>query len=162
MLSRHPDLPPREIDEHISNLENEENVAVCHAVVGRIDPESLEGDARQTYEEFHRWSLDRTRRFRNEQITARQQSRETREARRLTELHDQGLVSDQFLLMYGIQGELPERSIYFSLNDDEKLAIWTDRMERRFGANWRRRFRQLPAFLKEIDTSEHNWKIEGF
>lgn len=162
MLSRYPDLPPREIDEHISNIENEENVSVCKAVVGRMDPNDLELGARRTYEEFHRWSLDRTRRFRNEQISAREQSRENREATRLIELHQQGVVSDQFMLMYGIQGDLPERNAYFSLSDEEKLSIWTERMERRFGPNWRQRFHSLPSFMKEIEEMRHDWKLEGF
>lgn len=162
MLSRYPDLPPREIDEHVENIENEENVAVCHAVVGRLDPSDLSPSARRTYEEFHRWSLDRTRRFRSEQISARQRSQETREAIRLTQLHQRGVISDQFMLMYGIQGELPEMNVYYNLSDEEKLAIWSERMEHRFGPNWQRRFRHLPAFMKEIEPLSHNWRLEGF
>lgn len=162
MLSRYPDLPPREIDEHIENIENEENISVCYAVVGRIDPAELNPSARRTYEEFHRWSMDKTRRFRGEQINARQRSRETREAIRLTQLHLQGKVSDEFMLMYGIQGELPEMSTYYNLTDEEKLAVWNEKMERRLGPNWRRRFRRVPTFMKEIEPSNHNWKIEGF
>jgi len=162
MLSRFPDISPEEADEHISKIEFEENVAVCHAVIGRISPDELSGDARQTYNEFHRWSMDRTRRFRNEQLTARQQGKRTRESIRLTQLHQRGLVSDEFMLLYGIQGELPERNLYYRLSDEEKQAIFAERMENRFGPNWRRRFRNLPAFLKEIDNAKINWLEEGF
>lgn len=161
MLSRYPGLTDEEADEHIAKIEHQENVPICHAVVGRVRPDELLPTARRTYEEFKRWSMSRTRRFKAEQLTARQQNRRTREAISLTKLHERGMVSDEFMLMYGIQGELPERQTYFALSEEEKLAIWEGRMEERFGPNWRRRFHNLPAFLRQSE-GVHNWIKEGF
>ena len=41
MLSRYPDIPRSEADEYINQIEHEENIPLCHAVIGRIDPEEL-------------------------------------------------------------------------------------------------------------------------
>lgn len=163
MLSRYPDMPGDEADEYISKIEHEENVPVCHAVIGRIDKDQLNEEARQTFEEFQRWSLDRTRRVRQEQWSARQRRKETRLALRMNELHQKGVVSEQMLLMYGISGPLPEREMYMAMTPEEKEALWSQRMESRFGPNWRHRFRNLPAFMqRRIEASQVNWRVEGF
>jgi hypothetical protein len=166
LLSRYPDIPTEEADEYISNIEHEENVPLCHAVIGRIEPEDLDDEARTTYDEFTRWSLDRTRRFRNEQIDTRQRQKENRTAIRMTQLHEQGLISNEVMLLYGISGVLPERSAYLNLSEEEKEAIWTEKMERRFGPNWRQRFeggQLLPSFLrKRVERFVHDWLKEGF
>jgi len=163
MLSRYPDISAEEADEHISQIEHEENVPICHAVIGRIEPAELNDDARQTFDEFQRWSLDRTRRFRNEQIAARQQGRETRTAIRMTQLHEKGIISDETMMLYGISGLLPERTAYMTLTLEEKEALWVERMENRFGPYWRRRFRLLPSLLRGgFRRMTHDWLKEGF
>lgn len=163
MLSRYPDMPGEEADSYIAKIENEENISVCHAVIGRIAKEELDDDARRTYEEFHRWSMDRTRRVRSEQWSARQRQKETRMALRMNELHQKGVISEQVLVLYGISGPLPERNMYAALSAEEKEAIWVQRMESRFGPNWRQRFRNLPAILqRRIETTTINWRKEGF
>ncbi len=167
MLSRYPNIPTEEADEYISKIEHEENVPLCHAVIGRIDPGELDEEARSTYDEFTRWSLDRTRRFRNEQIDDRRRQKENRTAIRMTQLHELGKISDEVMLLYGISGELPERQVLYNLSEEEKEAIWGERLERRFGPNWRRRFEggrfALPTFLqRRVERFVHDWLKEGF
>lgn len=168
VLSRFPDMSATEADEYIGKIQHEENVPICHAVLGRISPDELEGDARQTYEEFQRWSADRTRRVRNEEIDARRRRKETRLSLNMTRLHEQGLVSDQVMMLYGISGDLPERSNYFGLTDEEKERLWVERMERRFGPNWLDRFPSFrtsrPFFNRrgEYEAPLTNWRLEGF
>ena len=166
MLSRYPDIPRAEADEYINQIEHEENIPLCHAVIGRIEPEELDDDARQTYNEFTRWSSDRTRSFRNEQTNARYRRKENRTGIRMAQLHQQGRISDEMMLLYGLSGDLPDRPSYISLNEEEKEALFSERMERRFGPNWRDRFDDLPRFLRRRtwieDPQSHNWLKEGF
>ena len=163
VLSRHPNIPADEADEYIAKIEHEENVPLCHAVIGRIEPEELNENARRTFDEFMRWSTDRTRRFRNEQVDDRYRRKANRTAIRMTQLHQRGLISDEMMLLYGISGELPERRVYIELSEGEKEAFFDERMERRFGPDWRRRFSNLPTFLqRRMFTQKHNWLKEGF
>src|SRR5690242_19651529 len=71
MLSRYPGMSRREADNYLSRIESPDNVQVAKVVIGRMWPEQLSGEARATYDEFHLWSLDRTRRFLNEQVDSR-------------------------------------------------------------------------------------------
>lgn len=161
-------MPAEEADEYIGKIEHEENVPICHAVIGRLSPDSLEPDARTVFDEFSRWSESRTQRTRNEQINARQRRKETRLALNLTRLHQQGRISDQILMLYGISGELPERNAYQALSPEEKERLWAERMERRFGPNWRGIVRDRnitePWFVsRRIESmSSVNWRREGF
>lgn len=151
----------QEADTHIARLEHEENIPLCHAIVGRIPATELDEDTRQVYDEFMRWSQDRTRRFRNEQVADRYRERENRVANALLRMHEHGLIPEQTLLLYGISGELPERRVYLQMSDEEKQLLWRERMVNRYGVNWRRRFTYLPEFLREKEFI-HDWKKEGF
>jgi len=168
MLSRYPAIPIEEADEYISQIEHEENVPICHAVIGRIPPEELNEEARTVYDEFNQWSVDRTRRFRNEQWGGRRSHRENRTAIRMTQLHEKGIISNDVMLLYGISGDMPERGAYMAMSPEEKEAVWAERMERRLGPNWRERFRQrqcrLPVFLQKgmAKYPTHDWLKEGF
>ncbi len=165
MLSRYPDIPDEEADEYITGIEHEENVPICHAVIGRIPPEQLDPEARQVYQEFRRWSLDRTRRFRNEQVSARRRQQETRTTIRMTQLHERGVISRETMLLYGISGDLPDREVYMALTPEEKEALWEDRIERRFGPNWRVTFRTLGPISfsgTQMIRPVHDWRQEGF
>ena len=154
-------MPAAEADEYISRIEHEENVELCHAVLGRISPDQLSADAHQTYLEFNRWSQDRTRRFRNERVINRYQQREDRIANRLTNLRERGIITDEMLVLYGISGELPERSVYTAMTSEEKMALWNDRMGRRWGFSWRERFRNIPSWMA-AEIGKPNWQKEGF
>ncbi|MGD9713507.1 MAG: hypothetical protein AB7V46_15790 [Thermomicrobiales bacterium] len=163
MLSRYPDMPEAEADGYIDKIEHEENVPICKAILGRMDKEELEPDARNTYDEFRRWADDRTRRARNEEWSSRRRQKESKLARNLTRLHEKGLITDQVLLMYGVSGDLPERNAYMALSQEEKEALWSERMEARFGPNWRTTFTSLPTFLqRRIESVGVNWLKEGF
>lgn len=163
MLSRYPDMPRLEADQYLAKIEHAENLPICHAVLGRIDKEELNDDALRTFNEFQHWALDRTRRFRNEQWNARRRGQETRTALKLNELFQKGIVNEQTLLLYGISGPLPERDAYRVMSDEEKEALWVERMESRFGPRWRQRFNNVPVFVqKKIVKESINWRQEGF
>lgn len=167
MLSRYPDMSVQEADSYIAKIENEENIPICHAVLGRIHKSELQEDARRTYEEFNLWSQRRTRRVREEQWTTRRRQKETSLALKMNQLHQRGIVSDEILLLYGISGDLPEREMYIELNSDEKQALWEERMESRFGPNWRNMFARRnigqPLFShRKFEYKKTNWLTEGF
>jgi hypothetical protein len=161
MLSRYPLMPAEEADQYIAQLEHEENIPLCHAVLGRIMPEQLDDDTRQTYYEFVRWSEDRTRRFRNERMRNRRSDQEDPIAARLLALRQRGVVPDEVLLLYGISGDLPDQQTYQSMSAEDRRSFWQDRMEQRFGRDWRRRFDNLPTILIK-ERRVHDWKKEGF
>ncbi len=165
MLSRYPNMPPEEADCYISKIENEENIPICHAVLGRITKEQLSDDAKRTFEEFSLWSERRTRRTREEQWTARRRQKETNLSLRMNQLHQKGVINDDIMILYGISGELPERGMYMALTQQEKQAIWEERMESRFGPNWRTRFSSMGLRLFNLNKKEYNkinWSKEGF
>ncbi len=167
MLSRYPDMSTEEADSYISKIENGENIPVCHAILGRIHKSQLDQDARDTYEEFVLWSQRRTRRIREEQWNSRRRQKETQLSLKMNQLHQRGIVSDEILLLYGISGELPERNMYMELSQEEKQSIWEERMESRFGPNWRNRFDRRnvgqPLFsTRKFEYNKVNWTKDGF
>jgi hypothetical protein len=161
-------MPVDEANEYISKIEHEENVPICLAVIGQFDKDLLEQDARQTFDQFQTWSENRIVRVRNEQLSSRRRRKETRLALNLNRLKEEGLVSDETLLMYGISGDLPEQNTYQVMNEEEKNAFWSERMETRFGPNWQDLFNdgtlRLPWFrLKEsVEFNRPNWLTNGF
>jgi hypothetical protein len=163
-LSRYPHIPVAEQDEYINQIEHEENIPLCLAVVGRLSPDELTPSARQTYEEFTRWSIDRTRRIRNEQMSDRYRRKENRTAIKMAQLREQGVISEETLMLYGMSGDLPDRRVYRAMSDEEKRAIWEERMERSFGPNWRDHVAHVPPLLQKrsVEFEIHNWSKEGF
>lgn len=166
MLTRFPDMSPEEADRHIDKIENQENVPICMAIIGRIRPEELSDDARLTFEEIKNWSNDRTQRTRMEQITARQKQKETKMARKMIEMHNKGQISDQTLVLFGISGPLPERSNYERLSIEQRNEIWEEKMRAFYGRSWRRNvgssMRNFSFIDKAIDSNIKNWQSEGF
>ena len=161
MLSRYPDMPAAEQDEHISKIQHEENIPICLAVVGRLSSEELTPSAKIVFDEFQRWSVNRTRRVRNEQVSDRLRNKENRMALKMANLHQRGKISDEILLLYGISGQLPEQRVYIRLSEEEKRAIWEERMQNRFGPNWRRYVSNLPTIFN-TKQGAHDWLRQGF
>jgi hypothetical protein len=160
-------MPADEADEYISKIHHEENVPICHAVIGRITREDLTDDGKQVLDEFSRWSEDRTRRMRNEEWNARRQSKETRTSLAIQKMYSRGLISDQMMMLYGISGALPDRGTYNSMTQEEKERLWSDRMEARFGPNWLEQFRDRNVALPiprraSVEQPIVNWRVEGF
>jgi hypothetical protein len=156
-----------EADTYIQKIENEENIPICNAVIGRIDKEDLSDNAREVYEEFQLWSNRRTQRIREEQWTARKRQQETAMGIRMSQLHEQGIITDEVMALYGISGDLPERRMYVGLSIEEKQSLWEERMENRLGPNWRDRFsngvNNLCFFTnKKIEYIKTNWTKFGF
>jgi hypothetical protein len=168
VMARFPDMPIEEANEYIERIDDDNNIPVCYALLGRIGAEMLGQEARQVFDEFQRWSQDRAQRIRNEQGNARKRRLETRLALKMIEWHERGRISDQTLLMYGISGALPERNTYMAMSPAEKERLWADRMENRFGPNWVERFSNrnlpLPTMFKgrQREPSHINWSREGF
>lgn len=168
MLSRYPDIPADEADRYIAKIQNEENIPLCHAILGRISRDELTEDARQTFDEFKRWSDDRTTRLRQQQFVARHANRETELSLKMNQLHQRGVISDEVMVLYGISGPLPDRDSYSGMTTDEKRVMWEERMSNRFGPNWRERFSQrvnaMPFFTWRQVKSDQiiNWQREGF
>ena len=165
MLSRYPNMPKEEADEYISKIEHEENIPICHAVLGRIEKEQLPEESRVVFEEFSLWSQRRTQRIREEQWTTRRRQKETNLSLKMNDLHRRGIINEEILVLYGISGDLPERNMYMSLTQEEKQALWEERMESRFGPNWRNRFSNLGLRLFTHDKKEFSkfsWIKDGF
>jgi hypothetical protein len=94
-------------------------------------------------------------RIRNEQRNARYKSNETSMAARLKKLNQEGKISDQALLLYGISGNLPERDMYANWDADEREKYWQDRYLSRMGTCWKETIvRQGPEKVA--------WAKEGF
>lgn len=159
MLSRYPDISPQEANKYLDKLEHEDNIAVGKAIIGIISESQLNDDAKQTFREFKRWSNDRTSRTRQGEIAARRNNKQTDLALKLNRMFQQGKITEETLVLYGISGELPDRNLYVTLSPEEKQEIWSRRMENTYGPNWRRSFRR--TFIQKIDN-EINWKQEGF
>lgn len=167
VLSRYPNMSSDEANQYISKIENKENVPICYAVIGRTSKEELDQESRKVFEEFQAWSQRRTRQIREEQITARKRQQETNLALKLNQLHQRGLVPDEFLALYGISGELPDRNLYMEMSPEEKQGVWEERMESRLGPNWRERFQNRGNFFglltrRKIEYNKINWNQEGF
>lgn len=84
----------------------------------------------------------------------------------ILERHDDGLISNEALMLYGISGPLPEIHEYRNMTPRQREDWWSERLESRLGQNWRERFHRrgyaLPAFLRMVERSTHNWLKEGF
>lgn len=162
-LSMYPDMSLDEADTYIDRLEHHENIPVAQAVTGRISPDTLNAESRQTYDEFMRWHFNRVDSIRNEERSARYAQRETRRASKMLELKEKGIISEETLILYGISGPLPDRHVYIQMSENEKERLWSERMERRFGEDWRRRLNIRPNFLRrKCEKIAHNWLKEGF
>lgn len=167
MLSRYPSIPKEEADYWISKIENLENKPICEAILGRINENELIDDAKIVFKQFQTWSQNKTRRIREEQQTARRIQRETQLALKLNKLYEKGVIGEETLILYGISGDLPDRNTYIELNFEEKQKLWSERMENRFGPNWRERFNtnnpRLPFFVKKVyEFNYTNWNTDGF
>lgn len=164
VLSRFPDMPSDEADEYISKIEHEENVPICKAILGRISKDELSEEARETFDGLANWSENRTTRFRDEQLTSRRRRRETRTALALNKMRERGLISDQMMVIYGISGPLPDQQTYANLSLEEKQRIWTERMESRYGPEWRGLFGNaiLPVVRKSFAQPAIDWRVYGF
>lgn len=166
MLSRYPNIPTEEADLYISKIEHEDNVPICHAVIGRIRREELSEDAKLVFDEFQTWSANRTLRTQQEQWNARRRNKENKLVLKMINLHRLGVIDDSILALYGISGNMPDVNYYRTLNADQKRAIWEQRMESRFGPNWRdlissSNFIPISSDII-IKPSKVNWEKQGF
>lgn len=88
------------------------------------------------------------------------------EAEKMLRFHNDGLISDEILLLYGIAGVLPDRNKYNQMTSEERAAFWNERLSKRLGTNWRQRFNdrdlRLPQFIQHLKSSRTNWQKEGF
>jgi hypothetical protein len=81
------------------------------------------------------------------------------------EMHQNGEISDEALLLYGMSGEVPDPKWLCNLEDHEREKFWNKKMSKRLGENWRERFRSLPDFLRRVVVSSRlipKWSRDGF
>ena len=78
------------------------------------------------------------------------------------QLHQSGKIPDEVVVLFGMSGDLPEKSVYSQFTLEEKQAYWEKRMASNFGdESWKRRISRLPAMFQEV-LPQHNWLQEGF
>ncbi len=82
----------------------------------------------------------------------------------LLTLHQQGRISDEVLLLYGISGELPDVDKYSKLSVSEKQSIWSERLALNLGTDWERKVSRvrLPVVFRGRSFGKANWRREGF
>ena len=85
----------------------------------------------------------------------------------MNELHKKGIISDEIMILYGISGELPEINMYKEMSFEEKQSIWEEKMEDRFGPEWRQRFNNnfenYKLLLKrKKEYTKNEWFFSGF
>lgn len=165
-------MSDEDLHRYMDLLENPANKKLVLALLGRINPDTLDENAQQELEEIKGWHLAGVLRRRNEQINARYQNRETRMAQKMLSMRERGVISEETLILYGISGPIPERhpTRDREYTHEEKLAELHGRMERRFGIRWRERFSRLPEWLaiedpswfRKHDLGKVNWMKDGF
>ena len=154
-----------EADEHISKLQDSEIKPLCWALLGRIDRDQLNDELGLVFDKFQQWSEEKTTRIRNEEWSARRRQKETKLSLRFVGLHQQGQISDRTLLLYGISGDMPEWHYYHSLSVEEKESFWAERVESRFGPNWREiapAYRQIQLLSVKRRQLKTSWTKFGF
>lgn len=88
---------------------------------------------------------------------------ETPLASKLIRLREKGEISDKVLLLYGISGEMPQRSTITTPQEKEEARqLFLTRIVARFGKRWRRFFKEIPTWLWEDETALNEWLKEGF
>lgn len=168
IICKFPDLSEEEIQNLVSNLENPANANVCLALANRLEDSELTAEELAKVEEFRASNQERTERVRREEIEARRREQVTPLARNLLKLHEQGKVTTNMLLLYGVQGDIPERHpvLHRDLSQEEKAEIIRERFRQRFGENWERTIGHLvPKWLrhrKEWSITTVDWSKDGF
>jgi hypothetical protein len=152
VICAYPDIDDNELNMLLESLETEKSKRICRSIV-RNEPILPEDE-----DDTHRlrcWRNNKQMRIRNEQRNARYKSNETSMAARLKKLNQEGKISDQALLLYGISGNLPERDMYANWDADEREKYWQDRYLSRMGTCWKETIvRQGPEKVA--------WAKEGF
>jgi hypothetical protein len=166
MFTRYPDISDQEADLYLAKMDSEESKLVGEALLGRKERKDLDDGVRAIYDIYKNWSDDRTQRLRNEEIVARHNKKETDLSLKLNRLHQKGLINDEVMVLYGISGPLPDRMQTARMTQNEKIAMAQQRMEGKFGPNWRERFRSMniPLITSKIVNISRgiNWAEEGF
>lgn len=164
-ICQHPDLKFREKEQMVTKMENPRAQRVAKALAGLIPVDELSAEDRELLISWETWRNRKQKRIRDVEHQARRNSDEpTRLATKLLEMRGRGQVSDETLFLYGVSGELPNRTTYDQLTLKEKRTIWEERMKNRYGVTWREHFRTLPSIFEEDVREEiiDEWMKEGF
>lgn len=162
-IKMYPDMDQDEINTYIGRLDQDEIIPVARAMAGQIDPNDLNSQSKQIYNEFMELSSNRINMIRTEEQTSRLNRKETKRANKMIELKNKGIISEETLILYGISGPLPERNVYLNMSSSDREHLWMNRMSRRFGSDWQDRLNIQPNFFKsKLESITHNWLKEGF
>lgn len=157
-----------EINLLLDKLEDQSNRKIGLALSGLISDAELSENEMSTVIEIRSSNSEKIARLRREEISSRRQGNISPMARNLLNLFDQGKISQNMLLIYGVQGEIPDRHpvIARSLTKTEKSVILRKRMQHRFGDDWEQKIGHfIPPWLrlhKEKTIKPVDWSKDGF
>lgn len=80
----------------------------------------------------------------------------------LIRLREQGKISDDLLVLYGISGDMPEITTYQEMSIQERHRFWLQRLENNLGPNWIRVFPTIYQRFKRLFFDRVDWQNDGF
>jgi len=163
MFLTNPDLSVQEQNSNLLKLENPYNVELCEAILGRIRPEDLIDELKKEYYELKHWAQFKKTKIKQEQIENRKKNKQNKFAERLLKLYRQGRVSEEVLLLYGISGNLPEKSVYQEMTAEERRDFWNQRSRENFESDVDSSFFSMSRIIEKRKQSEKiDWIRQGF
>jgi hypothetical protein len=162
-----PDMKVEEKQEMINKLQDRSLTRIVETLAGLKNMNELEPEERNQLVEIETWRDSKRTRIKNEQIDARRRSNQPNAfASKLLAMRSRGQISEEYLFLYGVSGDLPVSSTYAQMTLQEKKQIWEDRMVNKYGFSWRSYFNVLPSVFEDgcIDSALDNdeWVKEGF
>ena len=164
-ICQYPDMSISEKRKAIRKLNDPNLKPIIRVLTGLENSDILSKDDRIVLADIQKWKENRTKRLRNQEIQARRNNNEpTRLAKNLIRLKEQGIITDNTLLLYGVSGDLPEQRTYQQLNLEESRSFWERKFRNRYGDSWRNYFDTLPSIFDESHKAElsKEWPKEGF
>lgn len=164
-ICHYPDMKVEEKQKLINKLNNHDLIKITEALAGIKNMSELNAEERSQLIELETWRDDKRTRIKNEQIEARRRSNEPNAfAKKLIEMKNRGLISDDYLFLYGVSGSLPVRSTYAQMTQEERKQIWETRMVNRYGIRWRSYFNSVPVIFEDSSDLmlDDEWIKEGF
>lgn len=166
VICRFVDMNDEEVDDLLDKLEDQSQRNVALAIAGQVDPKELTEDELAAVAEYKKVNAEKTTRLKREEIKARRNGDLTSMAKNLLNLFEQGKITQNMLLIYGVQGEIPVRHPAGpELTHDQRVARLRDRMGQRLGEDWEEKVGTVPSWLRyrrEWCVTGVRWYKDGF